>query len=94
MEEKQITLDNLEKGADNPAFSSLVSPPFPRVGLQELLSVLLLTVFSRGRRDSMRNVMVHVARARRRGEEKGDCPPTAGRTAPGDVCVYVGYFQR
>lgn len=29
MEENQITLDNLERGADNPAFSSLVSPPFP-----------------------------------------------------------------
>ncbi|KAF1493275.1 Sodium/nucleoside cotransporter 1, partial [Megadyptes antipodes antipodes] len=29
MEENQITLDNLEKGADNPAFSSVVSAPFP-----------------------------------------------------------------
>ncbi|NXN73556.1 S28A1 protein, partial [Himantopus himantopus] len=29
MEENQITLDNLERGADNPAFSSVVSPPFP-----------------------------------------------------------------
>lgn len=29
MEEKEITLDNFEKGTDNPAFSSVVSPPFP-----------------------------------------------------------------
>ncbi|NXC76495.1 S28A2 protein, partial [Anhinga anhinga] len=29
MEENQITLDNLEKGIDNAAFSSMVSPPFP-----------------------------------------------------------------
>ncbi|NXF51304.1 S28A1 protein, partial [Oceanites oceanicus] len=28
MEENQITLDNLEKGTDNPAFSSVVSSPF------------------------------------------------------------------
>ena len=29
MEENQITLDNLEKGADNPAFCSVVSAPLP-----------------------------------------------------------------
>lgn len=29
MEEKQITLDNLEKGASNPAFSHMVSAAFP-----------------------------------------------------------------
>ncbi|NXS70250.1 S28A1 protein, partial [Pandion haliaetus] len=29
MEENKITLDSLEKGTDNPAFSSVVSPPFP-----------------------------------------------------------------
>lgn len=89
MEENQITLENLGKGSDNAAFSSVVSPPFPSRVVQELIGVLQLIVFSRGRRDSVMDVMVHVVKPKRRGEAKGkgDSPPTAGRITPGDASV-------